>query len=172
MPNKPRDMIKYVPEMTSVVIEEIPDEVTLAVDISECQGNCVGCHSPFLKESVGEELTESVIDRLAADNYGLTCFLFLGEGRDYPTLLSLAEHVRSLGLKPALYSGRVEVEDEFFDVFDYVKVGPYLSEYGPLDSRTTNQRLYAVSRGADGKRTLSDITYRFWRKGIDPNVNR
>ena len=27
-------MIKYVPEMTSVVIEEIPDRVTLAVDIS------------------------------------------------------------------------------------------------------------------------------------------
>ena len=49
-------MIKYVPQMTSVVIEEIPDRVTLAVDISNCQGNCVGCHSPFLKEDIGEEL--------------------------------------------------------------------------------------------------------------------
>lgn len=29
-------MIKYVPEMTSVVMEEIPDKVTLAVDISNC----------------------------------------------------------------------------------------------------------------------------------------
>ena len=46
-------MIKYVPEMTSVVIEEIPDRVTLAVDISNCQGNCIGCHSPFLKTDVG-----------------------------------------------------------------------------------------------------------------------
>lgn len=30
-------MIKYVPEMTSVVLEEIPDRVTLAVDISNCK---------------------------------------------------------------------------------------------------------------------------------------
>ena len=43
--------------MTSVVIEEIPDRVTLAVDISNCQGNCIGCHSPFLKENwQGEKL--------------------------------------------------------------------------------------------------------------------
>ena len=35
-------MIKYVKEMTSVVMEEIPDRVTLAVDISNCRGNCEG----------------------------------------------------------------------------------------------------------------------------------
>ena len=68
-------MIKYVPEMTSVVIEEIPDRVTLAVDISNCQGNCIGCHSPFLKTDVGVELTEKVIDSLVADNFGVDCFL-------------------------------------------------------------------------------------------------
>ena len=47
-------MIKYVPEMTSVVMEEIPDKVTLAVDISNCTGLCEGCHSPFLRKDVGE----------------------------------------------------------------------------------------------------------------------
>ena len=91
-------MIKYVPGMTSVVIEEIPDRVTLAVDISNCQGNCVGCHSPFLKTDVGDPLTEEVIDALVAANFGVDCFLFLGEGRDLPRLLALAEHVRSKGL--------------------------------------------------------------------------
>ena len=162
-------MIKYVPEMTSVVIEEIPDRVTLAVDISNCQGNCVGCHSPFLKTDVGEELTEEVIDRLVDDNFGVDCFLFLGEGKDLGSLLRLAAHVRSIGLAAALYSGRNAVEDEILNSFDYVKVGPYIESFGPLNSKTTNQRLYRVSHDGPGY-SLEDITSRFWHRGIDPNL--
>ena len=68
-------MIKYVPQLTSVVLEEIPDRVTLAVEISHCRGNCPGCHSPFLKEDIGEELTPAIIDALVRDNFGVDCFL-------------------------------------------------------------------------------------------------
>ena len=75
-------MLKYVPQMTSVVLEEIPDRVTLAVDISNCPGHCEGCHSPFLREDIGEPLTAAIIDTLVRDNFGVNCFLFLGEGRD------------------------------------------------------------------------------------------
>lgn len=145
--------------MTSVVLEEIPDRVSLAVDISNCRGNCIGCHSPFLRQDIGEELTPGVIDSLVADNFGVNCFLFLGEGRDPSALLDLARHVRSLGLDAALYTGRETVEPAFWEAFDYIKLGPYKSECGPLDRRTTNQRLYHV---VDGRR--EDITSRFWRK--------
>ena len=141
--------------MTSVVMEEIPDRVSLAVDISNCRGNCVGCHSPFLKQDVGEELTADIIDRLVADNFGVNCFLFLGEGQDPQAILSLAAHVRELGLDVALYSGREEVEDEFWKAFDYLKLGPYRPECGPLNKRTTNQRLYHHGK---------DITERFWKR--------
>jgi len=161
-------MIKYVPQMTSVVIEEIPDEVTLAVDISNCQGNCVGCHSPFLRTDIGEELTNERIDSLIDSNYGATCFLFLGEGRDHDALMRLADHVRSRGLKPALYSGRKAVEEDLFRTFDFVKVGPYIPEYGPLNKKTTNQRLYKVCHLGDGKVEKEDITFRFWHKGLEP----
>ncbi|MGN0202530.1 MAG: anaerobic ribonucleoside-triphosphate reductase activating protein [Candidatus Cryptobacteroides sp.] len=161
-------MIKYVPQMTSVVIEEIPDRVALAVEISNCQGNCVGCHSPFLKEDIGEILCEEVIDSLLADNFGVDCFLFLGEGRDKESLLSLASYVRSKGLKTALYSGRKQVEKEFYLAFDYVKVGPYIEEFGPLNAETTNQRLYMVTGTEGGVPQLADITSRFWHRGIDP----
>ena len=145
--------------MTSVVLEEIPDRVSLAVDISNCRGNCIGCHSQFLRQDIGEELTPGVIDSLVADNFGVNCFLFLGEGRDPSALLDLARHVRSLGLDAALYTGRETVEPAFWEAFDYIKLGPYRSECGPLDSHTTNQRLYRV---AGGRR--EDITSRFWRK--------
>lgn len=155
-------MIKYVPEMTSVVMEEIPDRVSLAVDISNCRGNCIGCHSPFLKKDIGQELTTEVIDRLVADNFGVNCFLFLGEGRDPEALLDLADHVRSKGLYAAVYSGREEVEEVFWDHFDYLKLGPYRPECGPLNSLTTNQRLYR--RTEEGK--WEDITYRLQHRRL------
>lgn len=151
-------MIKYVPETVSVVMEEIPDRVTLAVDISNCPGNCRGCHSPFLREDVGLPLTPAVIDRLLADNFGVNCFLFLGEGRDPESLLSLAAHVRSHGVAPALYSGREAVEEAFWAAFDYVKLGPYIPERGPLNNRDTNQRLYqALPEGKDAPASASVV---------------
>ena len=155
-------MIKYVPEMTSVVLEEIPDRVSLAVDISSCRGNCVGCHSPFLRLDIGEELTAEVIDALIDDNFGVNCFLFLGEGRDPSAILKLAAHVRSRGLEVALYSGRSEVEPEFWQAFDYLKLGPYKPECGSLNNPGTNQRLYHI---VNGERI--DITSRFWHKGLE-----
>ena len=153
-------MIKFVPRTNNVVLEEIPDRVTLAVEISNCQGSCVGCHSPFLKEDIGEELTPEVVDSLIAANFGVNCFLLLGEGRDPAAVLAIAAHLRFRhpGLETAIYSGRAEVEPELFDAFDYVKVGPYIPAYGPLNKETTNQRLYYHRE---------DITSRFWHRGLE-----
>ena len=153
-------MIKYIPELTDIVLEEIPDKVTLAVEITNCQGSCPGCHSPFLKLDIGEELTPAVVDRLIADNYGVNCFLLLGEGKDLQALLGIAEHLRRAHpeLERAVYSGRVEVEPEIYEAFDYVKVGPYIAAKGPLNNPTTNQRLYHHGE---------DITARFWHKGLE-----
>lgn len=153
-------MIKYVPGMTSVVLEEIPDRVTLAVEISNCQGSCVGCHSPFLKEDVGEELTADVVDGLINSNFGVNCFLFLGEGKDRDALLALAAHIRNNhpAIEIALYSGRTNVEQDILDSFDYIKTGPYIEDLGPLNKKTTNQRLY--HHGVD-------ITSRFWHRGLE-----
>lgn len=169
-------MIKYVPQMTSVVMEEIPDRVTLAVEISHCRGNCPGCHSPFLKEDIGDPLTPEVIDALVRDNFGVDCFLFLGEGRDPEALCSLAAHVHDLGLQAAVYSGRPMVDDVIWESFDYVKVGPYVEALGPLNKPTTNQRLYRALKPGEAEapgvswqtfagRRFADITPRFWRKG-------
>ena len=150
-------MIKYLPGLTDVVLEEIPDKVTLAVEITNCQGSCPGCHSPFLRRDIGEELTEAALDRLIGDNFGVNCLLFLGEGNDRDALLRLSAHVRRNwpDVELALYSGRETVEDELKEAFDYIKIGPYIEDLGPLNENTTNQRLY--HRG-------EDITPRFWRK--------
>ena len=151
-------MIKYVPEDTSVVFSEIPDEITLAINISNCPGSCPGCHSPYLQEDTGEELTAEILGELVKKNSGVSCLAFMGEGKDKDALLSLAECAKALGIKVALYSGRTEVEEDYDPYFDYIKVGPYIEHLGPLNSTTTNQVLYQI---VDGKRF--DITYKFWR---------
>lgn len=148
-------MVKYIKNMTSVVFEEIPDKITLAVNISNCQNHCKGCHSPFLAKDIGEELNEEVIDKLLKSNIGVNCFLFLGEGNDKETILSLNRHIKDnyKGIETAIYSGRDSVEDTLFDEFDYVKVGSYQEVFGGLNKKTTNQRLYHHK---------NDITNKFW----------
>ena len=167
-------MIKYLPDRVSIVLEEIPDRVSVAVDITNCPENCPGCHSPFLRQDIGEELTFERIDSLISNNFGVNCFLLLGEGRDHQAVIRIGKYISEKypGIAPALYSGRNQVEDDIWQVFDYVKLGPYVEKKGPLNERTTNQRLYhvhsVISASAEGsadiRRVKEDITPLLWRK--------
>lgn len=150
-------MIKYKDYF--VVFEEIPNRISLALNITNCQNMCVGCHSPELRLDGGVELTNGEMDNLIEKNYGVNCVLFMGEGKDMERLLEIAQYVKNkYDIAVAVYSGRNNVEEEYYEIFDYVKVGEYKKEYGPLNSPTTNQRLYRMTE--DGK---EDITYLFWK---------
>lgn len=160
-------MIKYVTSM--VTFEEVPTEVTLSLSISNCQGKCPGCHSPELRGDNGTELTTEVLDALIQKNSGVSCVLFLGEGKSPSDLIKLADRVRNhWKLSVALYSGRECIEDDLWQHFDYVKIGPYVESLGPLNKFTTNQRLYRYSPWYSdvscGHKGWRDITSLFWRK--------
>lgn len=155
-------MIKYKPDTVQVVFEEIPDYVTLAIEITNCPGHCVGCHSPWLREDIGDELTVEKLRELIDNNKGINCVCFMGEGKDPEALkrLALSVTLRSdFPYKVALYSGREEVEDDYDDYFDFIKIGPFIPDFGPLNKETTNQRLYEITD--DGRK---DITSKFWKK--------
>lgn len=156
-------MVKYDEKSTMVCSREIPDYISLGISITNCQGRCEGCHSPWLREDIGEELTPEKLEELIIANKGINCVVFMGEGSDHLGILKLAEFVREKfpELKIAVYSGRERVENDYFDVFDFVKIGPYIAKHGALDSRTTNQRLLEVDREHGMKK---DITSRFWFK--------
>ena len=159
-------MIKFVPEDTSVVFAEIPDEICLAINLSCCPHHCPGCHSPYLQEDYGNILDEGVIDTLIERNKGITCVLFMGGDNDKYELCQLAAHVEmKYGYKTAWYSGEVSLD--FMQVgwyFDYIKVGPYVKELGPLNNPNTNQRLYKIGKFYDQHQiTTEDITNKFWK---------
>jgi anaerobic ribonucleoside-triphosphate reductase activating protein len=158
-------MIKYKPDTVSVVFAEVPDYVTLAIEITNCPGMCEGCHSPWLREDIGDELTPTKLYELIEANKGINCVVFMGEGKDPEALKKLALGVRTKynNIKVALYSGRNSVENEYDLYFDYIKVGPYIPSRKALNFKTTNQRLYEIVR--EGNKTKrKDITYKFWDK--------
>ena len=149
---------------TDIVFQEIPDEVSLAINISGCPCRCPGCHSRYLWEDIGEELDTEAVDRLVAQYAGeVTCVLFMGGDADPAGVNLLAQHVHQAHpqLRVAWYSGRLRVPAVVNKSdFDYIKIGPFIRHLGPLKERTTNQRLYRQT--PDG--TFEDITSRFWKK--------
>lgn len=159
-------MLKYLNH--DIVFQEYPDEVTLAINLTLCPNRCIGCHSAQLRADIGEPLTPERLEALIHPYEGeITCIGFQGGDNDPQALLSLARHVRTHyhgHLRTGWYSGRTHLPppDVLKAALDYVKLGPWLQERGPLSSPTTNQRFYRVSR-ANG--TLTDLTHRFRRHG-------
>ncbi|MBQ8100246.1 MAG: 4Fe-4S cluster-binding domain-containing protein [Paludibacteraceae bacterium] len=152
-------MLKYTDY--DIVFQEIPDEVTLAVNLSLCPNRCPGCHSPQLWDDIGWELDENALDALLA-KYGssITCVSLMGGDNDPAAVDRMACFIHSRGKHAAWYSGAVRLPDNFRPAhFDYVKVGPYIERLGGLDHATTNQRLYRIT---DGR--LIDITSRMQKK--------
>ena len=89
------------------MFQEVPNEVTLALNISGCPNRCKGCHSPHLWEDTGEELTTDLLDGLL-ERYGvgITCVCFMGGDQDPAYVAELAAFVHARGYKTAWYSGR------------------------------------------------------------------
>ena len=163
-------MVKYYNAM--VVFEEIPDEITLAINITNCPCHCKGCHSEFLWEDVGTELTYEELESLIKKNDGITTVCFMGGDANPYEVSKLAHMVRLTHkkLKIGWYSGRDElVKDINLDWFDYIKIGHYDEDLGPLNKETTNQRLYLVQHNKIplDNYELEDITSKFWRKTIN-----
>ena len=160
-------MLKYV--NYEVVFAEIPDEISLAINISNCPCKCSGCHSPYLAEDIGEKLTLDKIYKLIENNEGITCICFMGGDSSPKEIDMFARCIKDLyDIKVAWYSGRQELSKYInLKCFDFIKLGPYIEEFGPLNSKTTNQRFYQVIKshyedGTSGYELL-DTTYKFWK---------
>ncbi len=140
-------MLKYTDY--DIVFQEIPNEVTLAINLSNCPHKCRGCHSPQLMQDIGERLTEREISKLL-DKYGksVTCVCFMGGDASPHSVERLAAFVKERTdgkMKTAWYSGEEKLKPERkIQYFDFIKIGPYKEHLGGLRSKTTNQRLYKI----------------------------
>ena len=139
-----------------IVCQEIPDEISLAVNISCCPNRCPGCHSPWLWEDAGEPMTEEFLEALIGKyDAAITCFCFMGGDAEPSEIERLAKWVKGKypHIKTAWYSGNDKIA-EGFDILslDFIKIGPFRQELGGLKSPATNQALYMIESDGNLKR--------------------
>lgn len=151
-----------------IVFQEVPGEVTLALNISNCPNNCPGCHSAYLMKDVGMPLTENAIDDLLS-KYGkaITCVCFMGGDAEPAEVQRIASYVKcNTKCKTAWYSGRGKLPECFsLQCLDFLKLGPYIEKFGGLDAPTTNQHFYKITDGV----TMEEWTYKFLKTNKSPN---
>ena len=152
-------MLKY--ESTLVTFTEVPDEIALCFNITGCPCLCKGCFEPWLREDIGKELSLENVKAEIAKHPHISCICFLGGDRDHNYLGTLIRSLKDLfsDKKFAMYSGFSDFDENLGKLLDYYKIGPFIPERGPLNSRNTNQVFLRKENGI-----WSDITYRFQRE--------
>jgi anaerobic ribonucleoside-triphosphate reductase activating protein len=145
----------------SIVFQEVPDEVTLAINISGCPHRCEGCHSKYLWEYEGNYISDDLENLIKKYDGLITCVCFMGGDQNPYELVSLLDIVHKHKLKTALYSGEDSLQHIAFRVLcnlDYCKIGHYDKTKGGLNNKNTNQKMLLWNK-QDGK--WEDITYLF-----------
>lgn len=160
-------MLKYTD--TKIVFREIPDEITLCINLSNCPCHCEGCHSSYLAEDIGIILDRNELFYLLKLHKGITCVCFMGGDAEPYQVLTLAREIKEnlKDLKVGWYSGRDKLPAGIelnLQNFDYIKLGPYIKERGPLNCKTTNQKMYEIKYDSKSEDYfMKDITYKFWK---------
>ena len=156
-------MLKYVD--SKVTFTEVPDEITLCINISNCPCHCEECHSSYLAEDIGKSLNLEALTNLIDSNNGISCVCIMGGDANPSEVDDIAQDIKEYypELKVAWYSGRQELSKEIeLENFNYIKLGPYIKDKGPLNCRTTNQVMLEIDV-IQGKVFKKDITAKFWR---------
>ena len=130
-----------------IVFQEVPDEITLVFEISNCRHNCGDCHSPHLREDIGTLLTMDEFKRVV-NQYPdmITNVAFFG-GEQYKEIFECFDYATSIGLKTTLWTGSEDVAEILKEKVTFLKTGPYNKELGDLTSVTTNQKYIEVATG-------------------------
>lgn len=147
-----------------IVFQEVPDEVTLAINITNCPNRCKGCHSPYLQEDRGEILDEQVLTGLLS-TYGnaITCICFMGGDaapKEVERLAGFVHQSTANRIQTAWYSGKQQLPESCsLTHFNYIKLGSYLELLGGLDCPSTNQRFYRIENNE-----MINITAQFHKR--------
>ena len=148
--------LKYI--SYAIVFQEVPNEITLAFNISGCPHHCEGCHSQYLWEYEGDNLLPiNMINIINKYKNYITCVCFMGGDQNIEELTQALKICKNLGYKTCLYSGASEVSIKILKYLDWFKLGKYDKklesnnhiEHG-VKLATTNQHMYKIEH-KDGK---------------------
>ena len=147
---------------TGITLQELPNMISFYIQFSECHIQCEGCHSNYLWGTYDNYKSLNwIVDKAkSAREQGADAIILFGDVNNNISPLNyfkLCENLADI-LPICVYSGADTLVDSLgnLDTLRYIKwikLGHYSKTAGPLDSKTTNQRIYLVE--ADG---LKDVT--------------
>ena len=134
---------------TYISLQEIPGEISLIFNITNCPHRCIGCHSKELWADLGTDLSDSMyISLLEKYSKYISAVVFFGGEWDYD-LVKLLLIAKNFSLKTCLYTGAEDVNKEIKKQLNYLKTGPYISNLGGLDSINTNQKFLDLDKNIE-----------------------
>lgn len=151
----------------SITFQEVPNEISLVLNITGCTHHCDGCHSDYLAQDFGNYVDDDLPALLDRYKGMITCVCFMGGDQAIDNLREWLERIKEeYDLKTCVYSGTDDIDtfDNCLDYLDYLKIGPYRKELGGLDNPNTNQKFYIVVKDEDTEINLFDITLAFIKK--------
>lgn len=147
-------------------MQEVPDEISMAIVISGCIHQCPDCHSKYSWKDEGQPLLQNLPVILKEYKPYISCLCLMGGDQDQIELTQICREAHKVGLKTCLYTGYDEMSQlnpRLLDELDYIKLGKFDKTKGPLNATTTNQRMYKKDYSPFGDmEDWIDITYKFW----------
>jgi len=134
----------------SVVLQEVPGEISIGFQVATCKQKCNGCSYKYLEKFGKHNLSLTEFEQILKDNQGLaSCVLFMGgeEEKDLPDFLDRA---KSMNYKTCMYTGMkiiTDIDIRITSKLDYLKVGRW--EGKTLKDSDTNQRFYSMPEQKD-----------------------
>lgn len=165
-------MLKYVE--SAVTFSEIPDEISLCLNLSLCPNYCPGCSESYLAGDIGTELTKEELDKLISENLGISLVCLMGGDNDHKAVIDFTGYIHDkYKLKVGMYSGQDQIDLTLANVLDYYKIGSWKMPQGdsstwskqtcgPISFPNSNQLMF--KREGD---KLINITERFREYSIN-----
>lgn len=139
-------MIRFI--RSNIVMKEHPEHISLCFEITGCPHACEGCHSPELQIDHGITLSGPILDTIIRKYLGLIdCVIFMGGDHEVDELCKLLLLCKHHGLKTCLWTGSDYLDSRLQNWLDYVKLGRYIKNRGPLGSPNTNQKYLNLNTG-------------------------
>lgn len=128
----------------SVVLQEVPNEISLAFTVAGCPLNCPNCSWKNTIERLKSfELDDKMYLNLL-DKYKnfVSCILFMGGEWEKEDLINKLILAKKYNFKTCLYTGLElnNIDKDIVKNLDYIKTGHYDEKLGGLDSINTNQK--------------------------------
>lgn len=133
-------------------MQEVPEEISIAINISGCPYKCEGCHSKYLWDYDGKYLTDEIDNILDIYDGMITCICFMGGDQNQNDLICCIKKAKQRNLKTCLYTGCDSLEavpKKILSELDYIKIGRYVEELGGLNSKNTNQKFFDLKNNKE-----------------------